>query len=61
MTETTTATVQTIIDSMTGAFTTGSQQMMTAISSIVPVVLPVMIGMVVVGLGIRVFKKIAGR
>lgn len=53
MTELTTALV-------TG-FTNVATDMVNAIGSIVPVVLPVMAAVAVVGLGIKVFKKVTGR
>lgn len=52
------------MEALTTALTTGltstANQMMTALGSIVPAALPVMGGIAVVYLGIKVFGKISG-
>lgn len=50
-----------LTNSMTNAFTTGANDMLTVIGNLLPVVLPVMIAVAVIGVGIKVFKKISGR
>lgn len=53
------------IATVTGALTTGistiASDAMSAIGSVVPAALPIMGAVVVVGIGIKVFKKVAGR
>lgn len=53
------------IATVTGALTTGISAIagdaMSAIGSVVPAALPIMGAVVVVGIGIKVFKKVAGR
>mgnify|MGYP004528404009 CR=1 FL=1 len=53
------------IATVTGALTTGistiASDAMGAIGSVVPAALPIMGAVVVVGIGIKVFKKVAGR
>ena len=53
------------ISTVTGALTTGittiANDAMGAVSSVVPVALPIMGAIVVVGIGIKVFKKVTGR
>jgi hypothetical protein len=48
-----------LVTDMTTAFTTGSTSMLGAIGDIVPVALPVLVAIAVVGVGIRIFKKVA--
>lgn len=50
-------TASTVTESLTSALSTTASDMMGAISSIVPVAVPVAGGILVVGLGIKVFKK----
>lgn len=51
--------MSTVVTSLTTAITTFAGEAMDAIGAIVPVVLPIMGAIVVVGIGIRVFKKFA--
>ena len=50
-----------LTNALVAGFTTVATDMTGAIGSIVPVALPVMAAVAVVGLGIRVFKKVTGR
>lgn len=51
--------MEAVVTSLTTAIGTFATQAMGAIGTIVPVVLPIMGAIVVVGIGIRVFKKFA--
>lgn len=53
-------TVTTVVDALTNGLSTAGSDMLGAISSIVPVALPVMIAIVAVRVGIKVFKKVTG-
>lgn len=53
--------VSTVVDAMTTGLSTAGSDILGAIGSIVPVALPVMIGVVVVGVGIKIFKRVTGR
>lgn len=53
-------TVQTVTDALGDALSTAGSDMLGMISTMVPVVIPVMIGITAVGVGIKVFKKIIG-
>lgn len=57
----TTNSVSTVVDAMTTGLSTAGSDILGAIGSIVPVALPVMIGVVVVGVGIKIFKRVTGR
>lgn len=48
-----------VVTALTSAVTTAASDAMSAIGSILPVALPVMGAIVVVGIGIKVFKKSA--
>ena len=48
-----------LVTSLTSGFTTVANNMMSAIGSIVPVALPVLGGVMVVGIGIKIFRKLA--
>lgn len=50
-----------IVGSMGSAFSSVASDCMSAISASLPIALPVMGALVVVGLGIKVFKKVTGR
>lgn len=50
-----------MITALTTAFSTVASDALSAIQSILPIALPVMGAIVVVGVGIRIFKKVAGR
>lgn len=54
-----TASISTVTSSMTTAFTGFASDALSAIGSIVPVVLPIMGALVVVGIGVKVFKRFA--
>ena len=43
------------------ALTTAGNDLLGVVSDVVPIVIPVMIGIAAVGIGIRVFKKVTGR
>ena len=57
MTFLTAATAGTVTESLTSALSTTASDMMNAVSSIVPVAVPVVGAILVVTLGIKVFKK----
>lgn len=46
-----------LVTSLTTGFTSTATQMLSAVGSIVPVMLPVVGGLAVVSLGIKVFRK----
>lgn len=48
-------------EALTTAFTTVATQATGAIESILPIALPVMGAFIVVGVGIKVFKKVTGK
>ena len=54
-------TVSGVTTALTSGITTIAGDAMSAISSVVPVALPIMGAIVVVGVGIKVFKKVTGR
>ncbi len=51
----------TVIDSLKNGVTTIASDAMSAIGSIIPVALPIVGAMVVVGIGLKVFKKVTGK
>lgn len=51
--------MEALVTSLTTGFTSVATQMMSAIGSIVPVALPVLGGVMVVGIGIKIFRKLA--
>ncbi len=55
------ATIATVTGALTTGITTIASDAMSAVGSVVPVALPIMGAVVVVGIGIKVFKKVAGR
>lgn len=55
------ATIATVTGALTTGITTIASDAMNAVGSVVPVALPIMGAVVVVGIGIKVFKKVAGR
>lgn len=57
----TTNTVETVINAMTNGLQSAGSDLLGAIASIVPVALPVMIAIVAVGVGIKIFRKVTGR
>lgn len=50
-----------LVTAITTGFGTIAGDMLSAIGAITPAALPVLGGVLVVGVGIRIFKKIAGR
>lgn len=53
--------MEALITALTTGFTTISTDMLSAIGSITPVLLPVMGSFMIVGAGIRIAKRVAGR
>lgn len=51
------ASVSSVTTAMTGAFSTTASDAMTAIGNILPIVLPILGAVVVVILGVKLFKK----
>lgn len=54
------STVNTVVTAMTDGLSGAGSDILSAIGSIIPVALPVMIGVVVIGVGIKIFKKVTG-
>ena len=54
------STVNTVVNAMTDGLSSAGSDILGAIGSIVPVALPVMIGVVVIGVGIKIYKKVTG-
>lgn len=54
-------TIATVTSALTTGITTIAGDAMSAVGSVVPVALPIMGAIVVVGIGIKVFKKVTGR
>lgn len=50
-----------IVTAMTSAFSTAASDCMSAISSILPVAIPVVGAIAVIGIGIKIFKKVTGK
>ena len=50
----------TVTDALTTAMTSTASECTSAIGAVLPVALPVMGALVVVGIGIKVFKKVIG-
>lgn len=57
----TTSKMDALVTSLTSGFTTIANDMLDGIGKIAPVALPVLGGVALVGIGIKVFKKVAGR
>ena len=53
--------ISTVTDALTTGITTIGSDVMSAVGSVIPVALPVMGAIVVVSIGIKVFKKVAGK
>lgn len=51
----------TVVEALTTALTKTAGDCTAAISAVLPVALPVMGAIVVVGIGIKIFKKVTGR
>lgn len=56
-----TSNMDALVTSLTSGFTTIANDMLSGIGKIAPVALPVLGGVALVGIGIKVFKKVAGR
>lgn len=56
-----TATAATVTSALTGGITTIAGEMMNAVAAVVPVALPILGAVMIVSVGIRLFKKITGR
>lgn len=56
-----TTTMSDVISSLTTAMGTIATGALSAISGVVPVAAPVLGGILVIGIGIRAFKKLAGK
>ena len=54
-------TVSTVIDALTNGLSTAGSDLLGAIATIVPVAVPVMIAIVGIGVGLKIFKKVTGR
>lgn len=54
-------TVTTVTGALTTGITTIAGDAMAAIAAVIPVALPIMGAIAVVGIGIKVFRKVAGR
>lgn len=50
-----------MVSALTTAFTAVAADATSAISGVLPIALPIMGAIVVVGVGIRIFKKVTGR
>lgn len=50
-----------VVSALTSAFSTAVGDIMSAIGGVLPVVLPVVGAIAVVGIGIKIFKKVTGR
>lgn len=53
--------METLTTALTTGFGTVATDMMSAVGAIIPIALPVMGGIAVVGLGIKIFKKVTGK
>lgn len=51
----------TVVDALTKAMKTTAGECQDAIAAVLPVALPVMGAIVVVGIGIKIFKKVTGK
>lgn len=51
----------TVVSALTSAFSTVASDALSAIQGILPIALPVLGAIIVVGIGIKIFKKVAGR
>lgn len=50
-----------VVDALTSSMQTTADGCMDAISNVLPVALPVMGAIVVIGIGIKIFKKVTGK
>lgn len=53
--------MEALITSLTSGFTTMATDALSAIGSLVPVVLPILAAIIVVGIAIKVVRRIVGR
>lgn len=53
--------ISAVTEALKTGITTISSDAMSAVASVIPVALPIMGAIVVVGIGIKVFKKVAGK
>lgn len=53
--------MEALTTALTTGFSTVVDDMMSSVGSIVPIALPVMGGIAVVGIGIKIFKKVTGK
>lgn len=53
--------VQTVTDALETALTNAGSDLLGVVATVVPVVIPVMIAIAAIGIGIKVFKKVAGK
>lgn len=53
--------ISTVTEALTNGISTIGTDAMSAVGSVIPVALPIMGAIVVVGIGIKVFKKVAGK
>ena len=51
----------TVVSALSTAFTSIAADASSAIATVLPIALPIMGAIVVIGVGIRVFKRVAGR
>lgn len=51
----------TVVSALTSAFSTVASDALSAVQGILPIALPVLGAIIVVGIGIKIFKKVAGR
>lgn len=58
---TSTSTIETVTNALKSGITDIASDAMNAIAGVVPVALPVMGAIVVVGIGIRIFKKVSSK
>lgn len=56
-----TNTVKTVTDALTTSLSSAGTDLLGVVSSVVPVVIPVMIAVTAIGIGLKIFKKVAGR
>lgn len=50
-----------MVEALTTAFTSVAADCISAITAVLPIALPVMGAMVVVGIGIKIFKRVTGK
>lgn len=55
------ANVSTVTDALTTSLSSAGSDLLGVVAAVVPVVIPVMIAIAAIGIGIKIFKKVAGR